>query len=183
MSTFDDPEARRKALEGEARWTHDKFRGRPQERWRSGDLHAPSALGTKLVLSNLHYDVSEEDLRELFSSCGEVARVKIIFDASGRSMGSAWVVMPSVEEAKKAQKSFEGVALDGQEMRIELVAPRVAGSKPPRQALGERVLKSGVVAIVGQRADDAAGSERPRLGGKARGRGAVRQMTADSMQE
>ncbi|VAH92517.1 unnamed protein product [Triticum turgidum subsp. durum] len=48
---------------------------------------APSALDspTKLYISNLDYNVSNEDIKELFSEMGEIQRYSINYDKSGRS--------------------------------------------------------------------------------------------------
>ena len=47
-----------------------------------------------IYVGNLNYEVTEEDLRELFASFGEIASVNIIKDKySGKSKGFGFVEM------------------------------------------------------------------------------------------
>lgn len=60
-------------------------------------------MGKKLYVGNISYEVSEEALKEHFSTIGEVASVKIITDAyTGQSKGFGFVEMVSEEDAQKA---------------------------------------------------------------------------------
>jgi RNA recognition motif-containing protein len=57
----------------------------------------------KIFVGNLHYDASEDALREVFSEIGEVESVKIITDmASGRSKGFGFIEMSSEDDVEKA---------------------------------------------------------------------------------
>lgn len=52
---------------------------------------------------------------------GEVLKFDIQYDnRSGRSMGNAWVIYKDRAPAEEALKTYQGVALDGQPMKIEL---------------------------------------------------------------
>jgi RNA recognition motif-containing protein len=60
-------------------------------------------MGKKLYVGSISFEATEEDLRDLFSSIGEVESVKIITDMySGRSKGFGFIEMSSEEDAKKA---------------------------------------------------------------------------------
>ena len=51
-------------------------------------------------VGNLPYSVTEQDLRELFESFGEVSSVNVIIDKfSKRSKGFGFVEMPSQDES------------------------------------------------------------------------------------
>ena len=66
-------------------------------------------MGKKLYVGSLPFSATEESLRELFSSVGEVESVKVITDTdTGRSRGFGFVEMSSEEDAKKAIEQLNG---------------------------------------------------------------------------
>ncbi|CAH9126328.1 unnamed protein product [Cuscuta epithymum] len=77
--------------------------------------------GTKLYVSNLHHNVTNEDIRELFSEIGELVRYAIHYDKNGRQSGSAEVVFVRRTDAIQALKKYNNVQLDGKPMKIEVV--------------------------------------------------------------
>jgi THO complex subunit 4 len=113
----------RAALEGSAKWEHDKFEGGSGP--RAGARRAES--GYKLVISNLDYKVSDEDIKELFESFGAIKRAGIVYDRSGRSEEMAEVVFLKKPDAERALQRYNNVSLDGKPMSIELVAPTLGG--------------------------------------------------------
>ncbi len=73
----------------------------------------------KLYVGNLSYDVTENDLKDLFSSKGEVLSARVISDyQSGRSKGFGFVEMSSKEESEEAISAFNGHELKGRPMRV-----------------------------------------------------------------
>jgi len=88
------------------RWPHDKFDG-------------PNRVG-KLSISNLHYRVTDQDLRELFNEFGRIKSAHVFYDKSGRSLGTAQVVFNNFASASAAKKRYHGVMLDGRNMVISL---------------------------------------------------------------
>ena len=74
---------------------------------------------SKLYVGNLSYDVTENDLNDLFSPKGEVVSVKIISDhQSGRSKGFGFVEMSSKEESEAVISAFNGYDLKGRPLRV-----------------------------------------------------------------
>ena len=60
-----------------------------------------------IYVGNLSYNVTEEELRDIFSEYGEVSSVNIITDKySGQSKGFGFVEMPSNSEADRAIKAL-----------------------------------------------------------------------------
>ncbi len=87
-------------------------------------------MGSRLYVGNLSYQTTEDDLRQLFMGAGEVASVAIIMEReTGRSKGFAFVEMANDEEAHKAQQMFNGQALDGRTLRVDIARPRE--DRPP----------------------------------------------------
>ena len=84
-----------------------------------------------IYVGNLAYDVSETDLRNLFSSFGEVAAVDIIKERpSGQSKGFGFVDMPNNSEADKAMKALNGTRLKEKLIKLSQAKPP---SKRPRR--------------------------------------------------
>ncbi len=75
-------------------------------------------------VGNLSYNVTEDDLRTLFSSFGEVAVVNIIKERfSGQSKGFGFVEMLNNSEADKAMKALNGSKLQDQTIRLSQARP------------------------------------------------------------
>jgi len=74
--------------------------------------------GSKLYVGNFSYSVSENDLREMFSSHGEVKEVKVI---EGRGFG--FVEMSSPSEAEKAKEALNGSNHKGRTLRVDEARP------------------------------------------------------------
>ncbi len=73
----------------------------------------------KLYVGNLSYDVTENDLSELFAPKGEVVSVRIISDhQSGRSKGFGFVEMSTKEESEAVITAFNGYDLKGRPIRV-----------------------------------------------------------------
>lgn len=81
-----------------------------------------------MYVSNLSFQVQEEDLRQLFESFGEVTSAKIITDReTGRSRGFGFVEMSSSEQANKAMSSLNNKEIEGRTISVT-----VAREKEPR---------------------------------------------------
>jgi len=58
-----------------------------------------------IYIGNLHYNVNEEELKEIFKKYGEVMSTIIITDKyTGRSKGFGFIEMPDDEKAKKQSR-------------------------------------------------------------------------------
>lgn len=87
---------------------------------RLGEKEDSSSHGTKITVKNLNFDILEDDLRQLFSTVGEIKKAEIVYDRSGRSKGIARVWFARRSDAGKAIKQYDGRTLDGLAMEISL---------------------------------------------------------------
>ncbi len=82
-------------------------------------------MATKLYVGNLSYEVTEEQLKELFSGAGSVVSVDLITDRqSGRSKGFAFVEMGSDDAAKAAIEKLNNTDFEGRKLNVNEAKPR-----------------------------------------------------------
>lgn len=96
---------------------------RRDDRMRISIANGPKQPLSRLQVSNLHHEVTAEDLRELFATVAAVDRVNLKFDLAGRSNGVATVTFFGRNDAGIAADRFHNIPLDGMPMRIELLPP------------------------------------------------------------
>ena len=79
----------------------------------------------KLYVGNISYKTTEDELRELFSKCGEVESVKIITDAyTGQAKGFAFVEMASEQDAQKAIAELNGTMSADRTLTVSEARPQ-----------------------------------------------------------
>lgn len=72
-----------------------------------------------MYVSNLSFHTSEDDLRKLFESFGQVSSAKIVNDRdTGRSRGFGFVEMGSGEEANQAMSKLNGKEIEGRSISV-----------------------------------------------------------------
>ncbi len=85
-----------------------------------------------IYVGNLSYNVTEEELREVFKAYGEVSTVNIITDKySGQSKGFGFVEMSGKDEAEKAIKELNGSMVKGRNIKVNEAKPRT--DRPQQQ--------------------------------------------------
>jgi len=88
---------------------------------------------TKLYVGNLPWSATEEDIRTLFASVGEVQSANLILDReTRRSRGFAFVEMGQAD-AERAISQLNGKDFQGRDLRIN-----EAQEKPRRSSGGGR---------------------------------------------
>jgi RNA recognition motif-containing protein len=76
-------------------------------------------------VSNLSFNVTDEDLREFFTEYGEVSSAKVIMDKfTGKSRGFGFVEMPDDEAARKAISELDNGVVEGRTIRVSEAKPR-----------------------------------------------------------
>lgn len=79
----------------------------------------------KIYVGNIPYNATEEDLRELFSECGEVESLKIMQDQfTGGSKGFGFIEMANEDDAKKAIATLQGRDLKGKSLTVAEARPQ-----------------------------------------------------------
>ena len=78
-----------------------------------------------IYVSNLSFNVTDEDLQEYFAEYGEVSSAKVIMDKfTGKSRGFAFVEMSDDEAAKKAIQELDGASVDGRTIGVSVAKPK-----------------------------------------------------------
>jgi|SRR5688572_28837399 RNA recognition motif-containing protein len=76
-------------------------------------------------VSNLSFNVTDEDLKEFFTEYGEVSSAKVIMDKfTGKSRGFGFVEMPDDESARKAISELDNGVVEGRTIRVSEARPR-----------------------------------------------------------
>ncbi len=82
-------------------------------------------MESKLYVGNLSYNVSEDELRELFSQAGEIKEVTLILDRdTRRPKGFGFVEFMTQADAEKAIQMFNEHELDGRRITVNMARPR-----------------------------------------------------------
>jgi RNA recognition motif-containing protein len=81
-------------------------------------------MGQKLFVGGLPFSTSTEDLRQLFSEVEGVDNATVVTDRdTGQSRGFGFVEMASSEAANEAVRKFNGYALGGRTLKVEVSKP------------------------------------------------------------
>lgn len=78
-----------------------------------------------IYVGNLSYEVSQEDLNEVFTEYGTVKRIHIPSDReTGRPRGFAFVEMESEANEDKAIEALDGAEWMDRELKVNKAKPR-----------------------------------------------------------
>ena len=84
-----------------------------------------------IYVSNLSFNIQDEDLRDLFASYGAVTSAKVISDKfTGKSRGFGFVEMSDEEASRQAIAELNESTQDGRNIRVTEARPRE--EKPAR---------------------------------------------------
>jgi cold-inducible RNA-binding protein len=83
---------------------------------------------SKIYVGNCSFDVTEQQLRDVFSAYGEVNTVSVITDRdTGRPRGFAFVEMSDSSAAQAAIRGVNGTDLGGRTLNVNEAKPRTDG--------------------------------------------------------
>ncbi|XP_035927944.2 polyadenylate-binding protein 1-like isoform X3 [Halichoerus grypus] len=94
-------------------------------REREAELGARAMEFTNIYVKNLHVDVDEQGLQDLFSQFGKMLSVKVMRDDSGHSRGFGFVNFEKHEEAQKAVLDMNGKEVSGRLLYVGRAQKRV----------------------------------------------------------
>src|SRR5690242_12374384 len=78
-----------------------------------------------IYVSNLGFNIQDEDLKGFFTPYGEVTSAKIINDKeTGKSRGFGFVEMSDDAAAKKAIAELDGGTIDGRAIKVTEARPK-----------------------------------------------------------
>ena len=81
-------------------------------------------MGKRLFVGNLPYETTDDELRDVFSSCGQVASARVILSReTGTSKGFGFVEMASDEEAQTAVQKLNRSQVGRRVIMVEEAKP------------------------------------------------------------
>ncbi|KAH6698348.1 hypothetical protein DL95DRAFT_526143 [Leptodontidium sp. 2 PMI_412] len=133
----------------DSEWVHDKFDNdtgrrpaRAERRYSPEHQQQHEITSSKLRVENIHYDLTEDDLDDLFNRIGPVLKLALTYDRAGRSEGVAYVTYESAQDAKAAVREFDGANAKGQPIRLIPIPSGPSGGRrapPPSRSLFDRI--------------------------------------------
>ncbi|XP_015776667.1 PREDICTED: transformer-2 protein homolog alpha-like isoform X2 [Acropora digitifera] len=91
-----------------------------------------------LGIFGLSLYTTERDLRQYFEKYGNVDSIQIVYDRqSGRSRGFGFVYYETVEDAREAKASTNGLEIDGRRIRVDYSITKRAHTPTPGVYMGK----------------------------------------------
>lgn len=85
-----------------------------------------------IFVSNLSFNIEDDDLEGFFTDFGKVTSARVIVDRqTNRSRGFGFVEMPSREEALAAIEALDGGIADGRSVRVSEAKPSETNHRRP----------------------------------------------------
>lgn len=92
-----------------------------------------------IFVGNLDFNTSEEELRHLFETYGQVDRVSIMTDRdTGRSRGFGFVEMTNADDGEKAIAALNGSQVGGRTLNVNEARPKTERSSGGGRERGGR---------------------------------------------
>ncbi|MDB5253245.1 MAG: hypothetical protein JWP27_2414 [Flaviaesturariibacter sp.] len=78
-----------------------------------------------IYVSNLSFNILDDDLKNFFTPYGEVSSAKVIMDKfTNQSRGFGFVEMPDDEASRKAISELDGATIDNRNIKVAEAKPR-----------------------------------------------------------
>ncbi|WP_126972382.1 RNA recognition motif domain-containing protein [Gynurincola endophyticus] len=92
-----------------------------------------------IYVSNLSFNVTDEDLHDFFAEYGEVSSAKVITDKfTQKSRGFGFVEMADQEAAQKAIRELDGGLVEGRAIKVTEARPREDRPQQQRRSFAPR---------------------------------------------
>ncbi|XP_065372465.1 uncharacterized protein LOC135964229 [Calliphora vicina] len=108
---------------------------------KNPQFHEKEEAKKTVFVGSLKYTATEESLREIFSSCGEIDYVRCIRDGDKGCKGVAYVCFKSPDGVGLALE-LNGTIVDDRPINVERFSVRKLGAKEAREAQAEKELTS-----------------------------------------
>jgi len=83
---------------------------------------------SKIYVGNCSFDVTEQQLRDVFATYGDVSSVSVITDRdTGRPRGFAFIEMSDQGAAQNAIRGVNGTQLGGRTLNVNEAKPKTNG--------------------------------------------------------
>ncbi|XP_049929385.1 RNA-binding protein 28 isoform X1 [Epinephelus moara] len=96
----------------------------PEENQQKSQGLRKKFLKARLIIRNLSFQCSEEDLKQVFSNYGTVLESKIPLKPDGKMRGFAFVLFKNVSEAARALNAMNMKAIKGRQVAIDWAVPK-----------------------------------------------------------
>src|SRR3954464_15242749 len=88
-------------------------------------------MGVRLFVGNLPYDATEDEIRQHFSTVGNLSYVSIPLDReTGRKRGFAFVEFADAAQAQEAIRQFNNQPFKGRSLAVNEARAKEAGPRP-----------------------------------------------------
>jgi RNA recognition motif-containing protein len=82
-------------------------------------------MSAKVFVGNLSFNITENDLRDMFAAHGTVVETNLMMDrATARPRGFGFVTMSTPQEADAAIAALNGKTVDGRALTVNVAKPR-----------------------------------------------------------
>src|SRR5262245_28920095 len=89
-------------------------------------------MAVRLFVGNLPYDATEHEIREHFSSVGDLSYVSIPLDReTGKKRGFAFVEFADAQQAQQAIRQFNNQPFKGRALAVNEARAKESGPRPP----------------------------------------------------
>jgi len=88
----------------------------------------------KIYVGNLPYSATQEELSELFSSCGAIKEIAFIKDKfTGQCKGFSFIEFDDASSAQNAIEQYNEKEFNGRKLRVNIAQERESGNNGNRR--------------------------------------------------
>lgn len=88
----------------------------------------------ELFVSKLPFEITEEELRQLFSTCGTVRSIYMLNDDRGQFKGIAFIKMATEKENREALNMLDETLIQDHRIKVAPTRPKTPVADPEHEA-------------------------------------------------